>query len=377
MLSALARVDEVYQAAVALFYLEDCPYKDIAAILEVPIGTVLAYLLGPGEDTPAAAANDGPRRSGTATSAAPELASSLANGAAETGAAKLGEKVGRIVASPRARRAAEARGIDWRSLTGSGRGGRILERDVASAAPTAAEAVPTPAEPALPLQGIRRLTAERMALSAKTVAAVTLTTEADATALVRLREQAVAEQRNAADDLPTYTDLMIKVVALALAEHPSLNAELTEHGIVQHPTANVAIAVDTEHGLIAPVVRDAANQSVSAIASETQRLIAAARHGSIRKEDLEGGTFTITNLGMFEIDAFTPMVNLPQCAILGLGRIIAKPVVVDAASEQVGVRRMLSLSLTFDHRLVDGAPAARFLQRIKHLVERPTLWLFR
>jgi len=102
-----------------------------------------------------------------------------------------------------------------------------------------------------------------------------------------------------------------------------------------------------------------------------------ARAGSLKLDDVSGGTFTITNLGMFEIDAFTPMVNLPQCAILGLGRIIAKPVVVDETSEQVAVRRMLSLSLTFDHRLVDGAPAARFLQRIKHLVERPTLWLFR
>jgi pyruvate dehydrogenase E2 component (dihydrolipoamide acetyltransferase) len=125
------------------------------------------------------------------------------------------------------------------------------------------------------------------------------------------------------------------------------------------------------------VVRDAAKRSVSEITRETKRLIAAARAGTTQAKDLEGGTFTITNLGMFEIDAFTPMVNLPQCAILGLGRIVAKPVVVDETSEQVAVRRMLSLSLTFDHRLVDGAPAARFLQRIKHLVERPTLWLFR
>jgi pyruvate dehydrogenase E2 component (dihydrolipoamide acetyltransferase) len=216
-----------------------------------------------------------------------------------------------------------------------------------------------------------------MALSAQTVAAVTLTTEADATALVRLREQAIAEQRDAGDDLPTYSDLMIKVVALALGEHPALNAELTANGIVEHATANVAIAVDTPRGLIAPVVHDAANKSVSEIAKDTKRLIAAARAGTTQAKDLEGGTFTITNLGMFEIDAFTPMVNLPQCAILGLGRIVAKPVVVDETSEQVAVRRMLSLSLTFDHRLVDGAPAARFLQRIKHLVERPTLWLFR
>ncbi len=345
---------------------------------EVPIGTVLAYLLGPGEDAPAAAANDAPRRSVTATSSTPELASSLANGAAETGAAKQGERAGRIVASPRARRAAEAKGIDWRSLVGSGRGGRILERDVPSADPRAAEpAQPTAPEPALPLQGIRRVTAERMAQSAQTVAAVTLTTEADATALVRLREQAIAEQRDAGDDLPTYSDLLIKVVALALGEHPALNAELTDNGIVQHPIAHVAIAVDTPRGLIAPVVRDAANKSVSEIAKDTKRLIAGARDGTTQPKDLDGGTFTITNLGMFEIDAFTPMVNLPQCAILGLGRIIAKPVVVDATTDQVAVRRMLSLSLTFDHRLVDGAPAARFLQRIKHLVERPTLWLFR
>ena len=106
-------------------------------------------------------------------------------------------------------------------------------------------------------------------------------------------------------------------------------------------------------------------------------MISAAREGTSRPADLDGATFTITNLGMFDIDAFTPLVNLPQCAILGLGQIVARPVVIDQASEQVAVRRMLSLSLTFDHRLVDGAPAARFLQRIKHLVERPTLWLFR
>jgi pyruvate dehydrogenase E2 component (dihydrolipoamide acetyltransferase) len=116
---------------------------------------------------------------------------------------------------------------------------------------------------------------------------------------------------------------------------------------------------------------------VASIATETRRLIGAARAGTSRAHDLDGATFTITNLGMFEIDAFTPIVNLPQCAILGLGQIIARPVVIDQATEQIAVRRMLSLSLTFDHRLVDGAPAARFLQRVKHFVERPTLWLFR
>jgi pyruvate dehydrogenase E2 component (dihydrolipoamide acetyltransferase) len=216
-----------------------------------------------------------------------------------------------------------------------------------------------------------------MATSAQTVAAVTLTTEADATKLLQLRKQAQADRADADSDVPGPSDFLVRLVALALAEHPALNAELTDAGIVQHAQANIGIAVDTPQGLLVPVVRDAANLSLEAVARESTRLIGAARAGTLRPAELAGGTFTITNLGMFEIDAFTPMVNLPQCAILGIGRIVARPVVVDDASEQVAVRRMLSLSLTFDHRLVDGAPAARFLQRVKHLVERPTLWLFR
>jgi pyruvate dehydrogenase E2 component (dihydrolipoamide acetyltransferase) len=177
--------------------------------------------------------------------------------------------------------------------------------------------------------------------------------------------------------VPSYTDLLVKLVALALGEHPALNAELTSNGLVLHQEAHIALAVDTPRGLLAPVIRNAQSRSVEAIAAESGRLVAAARDGSISAHDLAGGTFTLTNLGMYEIDAFTPIVNLPQCAILGIGRIVARPVVVDESTDTVAVRRMLTLSLTFDHRLVDGAPAARFLQRIKHLVERPTLWLFR
>jgi pyruvate dehydrogenase E2 component (dihydrolipoamide acetyltransferase) len=296
----------------------------------------------------------------------------------------------RIVASPRARRAAAGLGVDWRTLVGSGRGGRILERDVARASgavPSGAnapgdsradaqQAAPTAAAGPLPLSRIRRVTAERVTLSARTVAPVTLTTEANATTLVQLRKQALTEH-GAPEGVPSITDLLVKVVAVALAEHPALNAELTPAGIVQHADVNIGIAVDAEAGLLAPVVRNVGGRSVESIARETARLIHAARSNTIRTEDLAGATFTITNLGMYEIDAFTPIVNLPQCAILGVGRIVARPVVIDETTEQVAVQRMLTLSLTFDHRLVDGAPAARFLQRIKHLVERPTLWLFR
>jgi pyruvate dehydrogenase E2 component (dihydrolipoamide acetyltransferase) len=185
---------------------------------------------------------------------------------------------------------------------------------------------------------------------------------------VRLR----AEDEGAA----SITDLLVKIVAVALAEHPALNASLTDTGIVQHAEIHVGLAVDTGSGLVAPVVRDANTRSVRDISRDTLRLIEAARAGRLTSQDQSGATFTITNLGMFEIDAFTPIVNLPQAAILGVGRIIARPVVTDESSERVEVRRMLTLSLTFDHRLVDGAPAARFLQRIKQFIERPTLWLF-
>lgn len=311
--------------------------------VDVPVGTLLAYLVESGEDIH----NEIPRAPDSPTGNAPAR---------------------RIVASPRARRAAAGLGLDWRTLVGTGRGGRILERDVTRVA--------APAEPPTPLGAIRRLTAERMGLSVRTVAPVTLTTEADATNLVQLRQQALAEPDGAAS-APGYTDLLVKLVAIALVEHPALNAELTDAGIVQHPQVNMAVAVDTGPGLIAPVIHDAHSMSVESITRESTRLLEAARVGRSRPEDLSGATFTITNLGMYEIDAFTPIVNLPQCAILGVGRIIPRPVVVDETTAEIAVRRMLTLSLTFDHRLVDGAPAARFLQRIKHFVERPTSWLFR
>jgi len=150
-----------------------------------------------------------------------------------------------------------------------------------------------------------------------------------------------------------------------------------EAGIVEHQHVHIGLAVDTPAGLLVPVVHDVQRRTVADIGIEAARLIEAARNGRSRPEDLQGATFTITNLGMYDIDAFTPVVSLPQTAVLGVGRVVARPIVVDEVTEQVGVRRMLTLSLTFDHRLVDGAPAARFLQTIKQLVERPTRWLFR
>jgi pyruvate dehydrogenase E2 component (dihydrolipoamide acetyltransferase) len=227
------------------------------------------------------------------------------------------------------------------------------------------------------MSGVRRITAMRMAESAHTAAPVTLTTEADATELVRLRGQISADLAGTDMRAPSYNDLLTRLMALALLEHPALNATLSEDAIVQHPAVHIGIAVDSDRGLLVPVIRDAHSKSVQTIATESAQLIAQARAGKAAAEDLRGGTFTITNLGMYEIDAFTPIINLPECAILGVGRIIARPVVIDEQAETIAVRKMMALSLTFDHRIVDGAPAARFLQRVKHSIEHPYAWLMR
>ncbi len=369
----------------------------------VPVGALLAYLLAPGEEPPRAAAGS----SLAASAPSPEASSEAAS--QPTRAAGRGPAI-----SPRARRVARELDVDWRQLRGSGRRGRIVERDVRQAAarsrPAArisplaqrmaadlaidaedlaarapgkrieradviaaatAAAAPPPAV-RQPLSPTRRLIAERMLASAQTTAAVTLTTEADATELVRLRKQLKADGW---EPVPSYNDLLIRLVAQALLEHPDLNVRLDGDVIVRPATIDIGLAVDTERGLLAPVLRDVANKTVRQIAHESARLIERARTGQISAAELSGGSFTITNLGMYEIDAFTPIINLPECAILGVGRIVPKQVVVDVEREQVAIRHMVFLSLTFDHRLVDGAPAARFLQRVKTFVERPYLWL--
>jgi pyruvate dehydrogenase E2 component (dihydrolipoamide acetyltransferase) len=420
---------------------------------EVPVGTVLGYLLAPGEMADS--------RWQMADSRSPMADSSHQPSAISQRPAASGQQPPTI--SPRARRVAGELGVDWSGLKGSGHTGRIVERDVRQAAaissqpsvvssqpsaisplarklaeeldvdvdalaarlpgkrieradieteaarlsaerakiaappaaPPPAPAAPAPLPPrppalapagaVVPITSVRRIIAERMAASAHTAAALTLTTEADATELVRLRKQLKEAQvppfgdcagaSEAPGTVPSYNDLLAKLVAQALLEHPMVNARFEGDGIVQAATANIGIAVDTERGLLVPVLRDVQTKSVRQIARESASLIEKARSGRITADELHGGTFTITNLGMYEIDAFTPIINLPECAILGVGRIIPKQVVVDPEAERVAIRHMMFLSLTFDHRLVDGAPAARFLQRVKQYVEKPYLWL--
>ena len=267
--------------------------------------------------------------------------------------------------TPRARRLARQLGIDCAQIPGSGRNGRVRERDVASLAPS-----PPPADRVVPLSPIRRAIAARMVESLRTAAPVTLTSAVDATNLVNLRGQFKAVA--AGGVVPALTDFLLKLVAVALQKHPVMAARWTEAGLVHAEKIDIGIAVDTDAGLLVPVVRDVPGLGLSAVAARSRALIEQARCGTLTAADLRGGCFTITNLGAYGIDAFTPIINPPECAVLGVGRIARRPTM---DGDRVVGREEVTLSLTFDHRIVDGAPAARFLQTLAECVANPAPWV--
>lgn len=260
--------------------------------------------------------------------------------------------------TPVAKKVAADLEVDWTHLSGSGPGGRIIKDDVLQAA--------QPAAPARPLSGVRAVIARRMSESAFTAPHVTLFTEADALALVEARAQLNAELAGRVKI--SYNTLLIAIAGRALRDHPQMNACIVGDKIHAYSDINIALAVDTGRGLLVPVIRQVNRLNLVEIQQSGDELIGRAVAGKSLPDDFSGGTFTISNLGMFEVDGFTPIINQPQAAILGVGRIAAKPV---AVNNEVVIRQMMTLSLSFDHRIVDGGPAARFLQRIKHLIERP------
>jgi len=328
----------------------------------------------------------------------------------------------RVFASPRARRLAAEQKLDLADVQGSGPGGRIVEADVRehlaalppatplarrlaasegvllsdlaaagtritadavrAAASGAAGVLGPPAAPerlvssatggVIPLRGVRAIIAERMANSVHTAAAITLHSEVDATSFVAMRESLRDALKDELGFGVGYNDLLGVIVARCLVEYPYMNVQLTAEGIRQMPSVNVGLAVDSERGLLVPVVRNADALGIREFARTLRDLVERARQGRSSPDELSGGTFTITNLGMLGVDLFTPIINLPECAILGVGRIRSLPAVLDG---QIVVRQKMWLSLTADHRLVDGGPAARFLQGIARYVEAPYLLL--
>jgi pyruvate dehydrogenase E2 component (dihydrolipoamide acetyltransferase) len=373
----LKRDGETVQAGEAVFRLEsEKATQDIecldAGILRIPphapkegdtlaVGAVIAYLVQPGEAT----TFEGQQATSAAPTSENKARAGLENPALASHAesAPLQERTGKAspsaAISPRARRIAAELGVDWSTVHGSGRTGRIREADVRAAYE---QRQGSPSHPAASIQVIRRRIAERMLESCRATAPVTLTTIADATNLVNLRKQFKADSV-----VPGYTDLIVKLTALALHDHPALNARWGKDGVLLVKEIHIGIAVDTPAGLFVPVLRDVANLTVQDIAARSRDLIERARQHKLRREEMQGSTFTVTNLGPFDIDAFTPIINFPECAILGLGRIQRRPVVRE---EQIVIRDQLTLSLTFDHRVVDGAPAARFLQKLSQMIEK-------
>jgi pyruvate dehydrogenase E2 component (dihydrolipoamide acetyltransferase) len=282
---------------------------------------------------------------------------------------------GRLKASPLARRIAKERGIDLAQLRGTGPEGRIVAEDVEraevspAAAPAAAAAAPTEVE-VVKLNQMRKTIARRMT-EAWEAPAFQISMSADMTASIRLRE-ALLERVEEGGVRPTYSDILTKVVALALLRHRDMNAHFAGDEVHLFPTANIGIAVAIPHGLVVPVIASCESKSIPEIAAVRADVVGRTREGKLRAEDLENGTFTISNLGMYGVEHFTAVLNPPQAGILAVGAIEERAVVVDGDLE---IQPRMDLTLTVDHRSVDGATASEFLRTVKSFLEEPGLAL--
>ena len=332
----------------------------------IKVGHVLGYLLAEGESAPVA--NQ------------PEIKTRQLSEPLQSGENNLIHSPAPILlpvksrtetpASPRARRAAKTHRVELAALAPTGKGGRIRERDVLAAAtdisPTGMKRVP--------LTQMRRIIAARLMHSRQTTVPVTITGRCDATEILALRKQlkSMGEKANLAV-IPTINDILVKLTAAALRQHPMLAVTWAEDHLLLPESIHLGIAVDSEGGLLVPVIRNVDSSTLTQIAAQSQKLIAAARSGQLAAADMQGACFTLSNLGSLGVEAFTPVINPPESAILGIGAIVREVVPLDDGT--FAARDRLTLSLTFDHRVNDGAAAARFLQTLRRLIEQPFLGL--
>lgn len=288
-------------------------------------------------------------------------------------------KGGRIIASPLAKKTAANMGMDLSKITGSGFNGRIVQKDVIAQEQSVATiavpeeiaeakaSVPTESKDIIkPLTSMRKVIGKRMTESKHTAPHVTLTTEANVDKTIALRNKLNAEN---SDLRFSYTDILVKMTANALRSIPMLNTSIDGDNIIIHDRINIGVAVALEDGLLVPVVRDADRKGLKSICNDTKDLIGKVRGNKLTGDELVGGTFTISNLGGYDIDGFTPIINLPECAILGVGRIVRKPIV--NKNDEIVPASMMTLSLSFDHRIADGALGAQLLKIIKDYLEDP------
>lgn len=287
-------------------------------------------------------------------------------------------KGGRIIASPLAKKVAAKLRVDLSEVSGSGFNGRIVQKDVLAQeqntevavsqdVPAVKASVPTESGDIIkPLTSMRKVIGKRMTESKHNAPHVTLTTEANVNKTIALRSK--LNEKNS-DARLSYTDILVKMAATALRTVPMMNTSIAGDNIIIHDRINIGVAVALDEGLLVPVVRDADRKGLKAICKDTKDLISKARNNKLTGDELVGGTFTISNLGSYDIDGFTPIINLPECAILGVGRIVRKPIVNE--NDEIVPASMMTLSLSFDHRVADGALAAQLLKTIKGYLEDP------
>jgi pyruvate dehydrogenase E2 component (dihydrolipoamide acetyltransferase) len=317
--------------------------------MDVPVNATLAIIATPDEEIIEIEAETAlPEKEEKEVVATPKI---------QTQATAAAEK--RDLASPAAKRLAREHEVDLARVKGGGPEGRIVEADVRRFIEETSQPVPR-VEEVIPLAGIKKITAQRVSRSFRTAPHSTVIMEVDMSHAVKMRNEKQF----------SYTELLVKAVAIALKTNALLNSTLTEDEQIKvYGDVNIGVAVATEQGLVVPVIHNVDNKSLEEIASKLRELAEKARTGKLAKEDVTGGTFTITNLGMYGVDFFTPIINPPEAAILGVGRIVDKPVV---EGKEVVIRPVMTLSLSYDHRIVDGAPAAQFLQEIKKILEAST-----
>ena len=336
---------------------------------EAPVGQTVAWIGEEGEPVPAAEA---PTPEAPSTPE-PEPREPGSNQVREVSPPSAAANGGRVKASPLARRIARERGIDLRSLAGTGPEGRIVAEDVeraqaGPAAPAAPAAVPAGEIESIPLTNVRKTIARRLT-AAWQAPVFQLTVSADMTRANEL----VANARELNPDVRiTVTDLLAKVCAQALMRHRDVNVQYTEDALLRFPTANVGIAVAAPQGLVVPVVRSVERLTLAEVAVARGDVVGRARDNKLTTQDLEDGTFTISNLGMFGIEQFVAVLNPPQAAILAVGATVDTPVARNGAVE---IRPIMTMTLTVDHRAVDGAAGADFLRTVKQFVEDPALAL--
>jgi pyruvate dehydrogenase E2 component (dihydrolipoamide acetyltransferase) len=337
---------------------------------EVPVGQTIALILAPGEALPT--------KQG-APAAAPPLSSlppgkggdegsvktSIAATAPATVTAPTG---GRMLASPKAKRIAREQGIELGSLRGSGPEGSVLAADVQRAANgNLTRPATSTARGLIPFTPMRRIVGQRMAQSKQTAPHFYISMDIDMSALSKLRNQ---WKERGDESMPSINDFILQASARTLKEFPQVNSSFTEQGILQHADINVGVAVALDEGLVVPVIRNADQLNLLELAAQSRALADKAQNKKLFPLDYEGGTFTVSNLGMFGVDSFIAIINPPQCAILAVGR-VAPRVVTDG--DGIEIKSVMTATLSADHRVIDGASAARFLRKVKQLLESPTV----